>query len=83
MVVDDEAFNCHAVCGLMRILGLKDQDNVDICYNGEEMVKLVEKAIQENDINRYSLILTDCSMPFMDGYVASRNIRKLIRLAQE
>ena len=43
---------------------------------------LVEKAILEDDLDRYSLIMTDCSMPFMDGYEASKKIRALIRLAK-
>ena len=63
----------------MRILGLDHKEIVDVCYNGEQAVALIKKAISENDINRYSLILTDCSMPFMDGYEASKNIRKLLQ----
>ena len=68
MLVDDEVFNIIAVQGLMRILGLDEQVKVDVCYNGEQAVDLIRKAIEENEVDRYSLILTDCSMPFMDGY---------------
>ena len=62
----------------MRILGLDHKELVDVCYNGEQAVELVKKAIHEDDIDRYSLILTDCSIPFMDGYEASKIIRRLI-----
>ena len=80
MVVDDEVFNIYAIQGLMRVLGMPhDLGNVDVCYNGEQAVDLIRKAIQENDINRYSLIMTDCSMPFMDGYQASKKIRNLLQ----
>ena len=42
-------------------------------------MELVEKAIRENCPYRYSLILTDCSMPFMDGYEASKRMRQLLQ----
>ena len=46
-------------------------------YNGEQAVKAIQEAIDENDVYRYSLILMDCNMPFMDGYQATKRIRKL------
>ena len=39
---------------------------------------MVRNAIEEGDSMRYSLILTDCSMPVMDGYQGSRMIRALL-----
>ena len=71
MIVDDEVFNIFAVKGLLKVLGYNMEDKIDECYNGEQSVELVKKAIQQGDVDRYSLILTDCSMPFMDGYEAS------------
>jgi len=69
MIVDDEAFNCIALKGLIKCLGMDNTENlIDVCYNGEQAVELVKEAISDNDLDRYSLILTDCSMPFMDGY---------------
>ena len=60
----------------MAILKFKNiQGMVDICYNGEDAYNLMEKAIKENCHDRYSLILTDCNMPFMDGYEESKRIR--------
>ena len=57
--------------GIMKVLGVQNvEEVVDSCFNGQEMVDHVEKAIKENDCQRYSLILTDCSMPVMDGYEA-------------
>lgn len=77
MVVDDEPFNIMAVKGMMRVLKFDYRDLVDSCRNGEEAVRLMEKAIEDNDVNRYGLILTDISMPFMDGYESSKRMRQI------
>ena len=64
----------------MRVLGVHDiEKRVDCCYNGEQLVEHVQRAVDEGDPYRYSLILTDCSMPFMDGYEAVRRVRKILK----
>ena len=66
--------------GIMKVLGVKNvEEVVDSCFNGQDMVDHVKKAIEENDVQRYSLILTDCSMPIMDGYEAVKQIRGLLQ----
>ena len=63
----------------MGVLGLKNVDEiVDTCYNGEAMVEYVKKAVEDDDFQRYSLILTDCQMPVMDGYEAVKHVRALL-----
>jgi CheY-like chemotaxis protein len=80
LAVDDEAFNILVIKGLMRVLGMKNIDSrVDCCYNGEQLVEHVQKAVDEGDPYRYSLILTDCMMPFMDGYEAVKRVRKILK----
>ena len=74
-MADDEPFNISALLGIMRVLGLKNADElVDTCYNGQNLVDYVKKAVEEDDYQRYSLILTDCQMPIMDGYQATAGI---------
>ena len=83
-MVDDEAFNILVIKGLMRVLGMQDiEQKVDTGYNGEQLVEHVEKAISEGDPYRYSLILTDCMMPFMDGYEAIKQVRAMLEQYQE
>ena len=42
MLVDDEVFNCHAIMGLMNIIGLKNLNEiVRTAYSGEDSVKLI------------------------------------------
>ena len=81
MVVDDEPFNVQALVTILRLLGLPNTVQIDTCYNGQEAVNLVKRAIDENEVTRYPLILSDCSMPVLDGYKASRQIREMIRQA--
>ena len=67
-----------AILGFMRMLNLEEiATTVDQCFNGLELVQLVEKSIEEGDPYRYPLILTDCSMPVMDGYAASQRVRQI------
>lgn len=81
-MADDEPYNLMALTNFMKMLGFEDMDNVvKQCFNGLEVVRLVEQAIAEDDPFRYSLILTDCSMPVMDGYEASSQIQTLFSRA--
>jgi len=78
LIVDDEKFNCDIIYGFLMILGLKNrQDKTHFAYNGEQAVAMVQKALDECDPYRYTLILMDCNMPFLDGYEATKIIRKL------
>ena len=77
MVVDDEPFNIKAIVGMMVTLGMPNRHIVDTCLNGEQAIELMQRAIDEGDPDRYGLILTDLSMPFMDGFEASRIMREI------
>ena len=78
LVVDDENFNCEIIDGFFMILGFqKRHEQAVYAYNGEQAVNEIKAAIDQNDPFRFSLILMDCSMPFLDGYEATKRIRNL------
>ena len=53
-------------------------DSIDTANNGLEALKKVEEAF-ENKYCSYGLIFMDLSMPVMDGFEASKQIRQFIR----
>ncbi|NOY62528.1 MAG: response regulator [Gammaproteobacteria bacterium] len=65
LIVDDNVVNQKVTEGLVRKLGCKTK----IVSNGVEALEAVARE-------HYDLILMDCQMPVMDGYQATREIRK-------
>jgi signal transduction histidine kinase/CheY-like chemotaxis protein/HPt (histidine-containing phosphotransfer) domain-containing protein len=68
LLVEDNAINQLVAIGILENLGIK----ADIAEDGLEAINCLLHA---ND-HYYSLIIMDCQMPIMDGFTASRNIRK-------
>ncbi len=66
LLVEDEKVNQMVISGLLEHLGY----TVDIVSNGKEALKYFDKTL-------YDLILMDCLMPEMDGFEATREIRRL------
>ena len=65
LVAEDNKINQMYVVELLKMLGC----TCDLAVNGEEALSLLEQGI-------YDLVLMDCQMPEMDGFTATREIRR-------
>ena len=65
LLVDDDMRNVYAMSGLLQRAGMR----VTMAENGVEALKSIEAS-------RFDLVLMDIMMPEMDGYQATREIRK-------
>ena len=65
LLVDDNDLNQEYLCELLEMIGI----TVETAFNGQEALNLL--ANQDFDG-----VLMDCQMPIMDGYEATRQIRK-------
>ena len=50
---------------------------MQFAQNGPDAIKYLEKAFDEKDTTRYSLILIECSMPMMDGLETKKRLMRL------
>ena len=84
LIVDDEPFNLYGLenilklaitrCGYSSVL---IDRLVDQASNGKEAVNMVKKLYQDKG-QLYGLIITDLSMPVMDGYDEAVQIRNFL-----
>lgn len=65
LVVEDTPANQQVAMLMLSRLGC----NVDICDNGGAALEAIEK-------NNYDLVFMDCQMPVMDGYEATKELRR-------
>jgi signal transduction histidine kinase/ActR/RegA family two-component response regulator len=67
LLVEDNSVNQFVALSILKKLGL----HVEVAKNGQEAI---DRLKQFGD-QYYSLILMDCQMPVMDGFIATKNIR--------
>ncbi len=72
LIVDDNEFNRLVLSRQLVLLGYR----ADASSDGKD-------ALEKLRLSDYSLVITDCHMPGMNGFELTRNIRRVERAAQK
>lgn len=67
LLVEDNTINQIVACSMLEDIGVK----ADVANNGQEALDMIKAG------NKYELIFMDLQMPVMDGYEASKHIKKI------
>ena len=72
LLVEDNLVNSEVAADMLAVIDI----HTDVANNGQQALDLFKA-------NRYSLILMDCEMPVMDGFVTTKKIRIIEKERQQ
>ena len=72
LLVEDNLVNSEVAADMLAVIDI----HTDVANNGQQALDLFKT-------NRYSLILMDCEMPVMDGFVTTKEIRIIEKERQQ
>ena len=64
LLVEDNLVNSEVAADMLAVINIE----TDVANNGQQALELFEK-------NQYSLILMDCEMPVMNGFITTQKLR--------
>ena len=67
LVAEDNEINCKVISGYLERMGV----TADVVYNGQEALDKFQK-----EGKHYDLVLMDCEMPILDGFLATVALHK-------
>lgn len=75
LVAEDNKVNQIVIERLLHKMGF----DVELVENGQEAVNAVEAVLNNGEVllEHFELILMDCDMPVLDGFLATKSIREL------
>ncbi len=68
LLVEDQLVNRMVITDMLEELGC----HVEVAENGQLAVEMISETK-----NKYDIVLMDCMMPVMDGFTATKELRKL------
>ena len=82
LIVDDDPFNVFSLKQLLCLFKLPDFDQrIVTAFNGVEAIEAIESNLNQTGqqvTSSIGLVITDCNMPVMDGFEASKSIINLL-----
>lgn len=77
LVVDSDQHNLDIYGMFFMILQLDNMhERVTFCQNGLQAIDVIKQSIANGNPLEYGLVITDCHIPFCDGFMLTKTLRQ-------